>query len=64
MQDLVKKSSGDRQTPLAGQLAYFTTGHQQQRLNYEKVAAMKLPIHVSSTTVLKELKKTRSRSLR
>lgn len=44
MQEKVQYSSGDRQKTLAGQRAYFTTGQQQQRLNYEKVAAMKLPI--------------------
>jgi hypothetical protein len=44
MQTLVEKGSGDRHKSMAGQLAYFATGQQQQRLNYEKVAAMKLPI--------------------
>ena len=44
MQAMVKKSSGDPRKAMAGQLAYFTTAQQQQRLNYEKVAAMKLPI--------------------
>ncbi len=29
---------------MAGHLAYFIKGHQQQRLNYAQVAGMKLPI--------------------
>jgi len=40
----VQQSSGERQKTSAGKIAYFTTGYQQQRLNYQKVAAMKLPI--------------------
>lgn len=44
MQTLVQHSSGECQKTLSGQLAYFTTGQQHQRLNYEKVAAIKLPI--------------------
>lgn len=44
IQAMVKKASGDRRKLIAGELAYFTTPQQQQRLNYEKVAAMKLPI--------------------
>ncbi|HEY9783265.1 MAG TPA: hypothetical protein V6D09_24390 [Leptolyngbyaceae cyanobacterium] len=44
MQVMVKKASGDRHKTLARQLAYFTKGHQQQRLNYSQVVAMKLPI--------------------
>lgn len=44
MQAIVEKASGERQKTLAGEVAYFTTGYQQQRLNYERVAAMKLPI--------------------
>ncbi len=44
MQVMVEKASGDRQKTLAGQLAYFSKGHQQHRLNYSEVAAMKLPI--------------------
>ena len=44
MQALVGKSSGYARKTLAGELAYFTTGQQQGRLNYEKVAAIKLPI--------------------
>lgn len=53
MQTLVQHSNGEpfgqaplghRQKTLAAELAYFTTGQQQQRLNYSQVAAMKLPI--------------------
>ena len=44
MQAMVEKASGDRQQTLAGQLAYFTKGQQQGRLNYSQVAARRLPI--------------------
>lgn len=45
MQALVSKSSSeDRQSMAGRQLAYFTRGQQQQRLNYSRLAAMKLPI--------------------
>lgn len=41
---MVETASGERQKIMAGQLAYFTKGSQQERLNYSQVAAMKLPI--------------------
>ncbi len=44
MQAMVKKAGGCARKAMAGQLAYFTTAQQQQRLNYSQVAAMKLPI--------------------
>lgn len=44
MQAMVEKASGDHQQTMAAQLAYFTKGQQQQRLNYSQVAAMKMPI--------------------
>lgn len=44
MQPMVEKASGVHQKAMAGNLAYFTKGQQQQRLNYSKIAAMKLPI--------------------
>lgn len=44
MQALVQESSGDRKQAMAGQLAYFIKGQQQQRLNYYQVAARRLPI--------------------
>lgn len=44
MKALVSTSSGEHQKTLAGELAYFTKGQQQQRLNYSKIAAMNLPI--------------------
>ena len=44
MQALVEKASGERRKIMAGQLAYFTKGSKQGRLNYCQVAVMKLPI--------------------
>lgn len=44
MQEMVEKASGDRKHLLAGQLAYFTKGQQQGRLNYAQTKAAKLPI--------------------
>lgn len=41
---MVQKASGERKKSMARELAYFTKGQQQHRLNYSKVAAMKLPI--------------------
>ena len=44
MHSMVEKASGERQHCIAAQLAYFTKGQQQERLNYSQAAAMKLPI--------------------
>lgn len=44
MQAMVENASGDRKPLMIGQLAYFTKGQQQGRLNYAQAKAMKLPI--------------------
>ncbi len=44
MRTLSKNKRGERRSIMSSQIQYFTKFHQQGRLNYSQVAAMKMPI--------------------
>ncbi|MDZ4873649.1 MAG: hypothetical protein CLLPBCKN_003045 [Chroococcidiopsis cubana SAG 39.79] len=52
MQALSQKSCGERGATTISEIQYFTKFHQQGRLSYSQVAAMKMPIGSSAVESL------------